>query len=194
MQRVCSSVAWGISPGASGTGFPRSHQTWVLRAPHDTAEPRPRPGPQARPPKFRPCCFPPYEPVVLGPSEEHGEDRRRRQCLRRVSKSHKTKSSTLINHTATAPRTLQPSARAHATFLARLLVPPFYWLIYILAAMIGLTSFLTGLGLTGRAGQECTSAFRHPWLLRALGLEATGESEPRRGVRTQRFGQLQDLD
>lgn len=112
----------------------------------------------------------------------------------RVSKGYKTKSSTLINHTATAPRTLQPSARAHATFLARLLVPPFYWLMDILAATIGLTSFLTGPGLTRRAELERTSAFRHPWLLRALGLEATGESEPLRGERTPRFGQLQDLD
>lgn len=73
-------------------------------------------------------------------------------------------------------------------------MPPFYWLIDILAAMIGLTRFLTGPGLTGRAELERTSASRHPWLLRALGLEATGESEPRRGVRTPRFGQLQDLD
>lgn len=70
---------------------------------------------------------------------------------------------------------------------------PFYWLIDILAAMIGLTSFLTGPGLTGRAELERASAFHHPWLLRALGLEATGESEPGRGVSTPRFGQLQGL-
>ena len=71
---------------------------------------------------------------------------------------------------------------------------PFYWRIDILAAMIGLDKLLHRTWVNREAELESTSAFRHPWLLRALGLEATGESEPRRrGVSTPRFGWLQDL-
>lgn len=119
-RRNRSSPAWGTPPDASGTRFPGSRQTWVPGAPHDTAEPRPRPGPWARRPNSRPCCFPPDEPVVLGPSEEHGEDKKRQRWIGGVFKGHTTPSSTLVNHTATAPRSLLPSARAHATFMARL--------------------------------------------------------------------------
>ena len=54
--------------------------------PDDTAEPRPRPGPESAHP-LPDTIFPPqpYRPVVLRPGEKHGKGRRKRQWLLRDS-------------------------------------------------------------------------------------------------------------
>lgn len=165
MQRVLSGLAWGISPGASGPARLRfSGRSMTLQNPGRGPGPRP--------------AHPNLDPAASRRTNLSYSDRVRNMArtggggsgYAGVSKGHTTKSSTLVNHTATAPRTPQQSARAHATFLARPPVPLSYWLIDTLAATIGLTSFLTGPGLTGRAELERTSAFRHLRLLRALGL------------------------
>ena len=54
--------------------------------PDDTAEPRPRPGPESARPLPDPIFPPqPYRPVVLRPGEKHGKGRRKRQWLLRDS-------------------------------------------------------------------------------------------------------------